>query len=243
MSSVFADHDGVRIHALDNERVGFARPARRRPGMGESADEFAWMLDALGDRRVLIVDVRGRGGSDAPEHGLHVGAPLRRRARGDRARGHRASRDARQLTGHGVRVGRGVALVDAGTRRRHQRLPGPPRRVGRRRSRVAARRRAPAVAPLAERMDPRVVEQVVRDSEEIPLWDRLAELDCPMLVIGGGRASSIVTDEIVEQYRAARPDVEIACIADQGHDLWSRDIPDVPRRPPPISRANRRRVT
>ena len=45
--------------------------------MGEYADEYEWLLDALGDRRVVIVDVRGRGRSDVPDTGYrwedHIG--------------------------------------------------------------------------------------------------------------------------------------------------------------------------
>jgi pimeloyl-ACP methyl ester carboxylesterase len=47
------------------------------PGMGEGADEYAWLLGRLGDRRVLVADVRGRGRSDAPPAGYawedHIG--------------------------------------------------------------------------------------------------------------------------------------------------------------------------
>src|SRR6185503_7969778 len=64
-ASVFVDNEGVRVHALDNERTDAALPTVLAiPGMGEYADEYAWLLDALGDRRVVVVDVRGR--DDAP---------------------------------------------------------------------------------------------------------------------------------------------------------------------------------
>ncbi len=224
MSSVFADHDGVRIHALDNERAGSLVPLVAVPGMGESADEFAWMLDALGDRRVLIVDVRGRGGSDAPESGYtwehHYGdvlaaiehAGIERPVMLGNSRGTAYALGAALHSSEPVR---GVVINDY--QARHVGLADDA-------SEWLLKTRTRG-RTLAERMDPRVVEQVVRDSEEISLWDRLATLDCPILVMGGGRAGSIVTDEIVERYRAARPDIEIARIADQGHDLWSRDTP------------------
>ena len=75
---MFVDHDGVRIHALDNDRVDAAEaPVLVVPGMGEYADEYEWLLDRLGDRRVVIVDVRGRGRSDVPDTGYrwedHIG--------------------------------------------------------------------------------------------------------------------------------------------------------------------------
>src|SRR6185295_12994156 len=77
-ASVFVDNEGVRVHALDNERTDAALPTVLAiPGMGEYADEYAWLLDALGDRRVVVVDVRGRGRSDVPESGYtwehHIG--------------------------------------------------------------------------------------------------------------------------------------------------------------------------
>ncbi len=59
---MFIDNAGVRIHALDNEVDDTTLPpVVVVPGMGESAEEYAWLLDALGHRRVVAVDVRGRG--------------------------------------------------------------------------------------------------------------------------------------------------------------------------------------
>ena len=87
--SVFTDNAGVRIHALDNERRRHERPAgRRRARHGGVGRGVRLAPDELGNRRVVIVDVRGRGQSDAPEHGLPVGRPLRRpRGDGGGARG------------------------------------------------------------------------------------------------------------------------------------------------------------
>ena len=59
MASLFVDNDGVRLHTLDNERDGAGVPVVTVPGLGEEADEYAWQLDELGDRRVVVVDVRG----------------------------------------------------------------------------------------------------------------------------------------------------------------------------------------
>lgn len=220
---MYTDNDGVRIHALDNERDGALVPVLAVPGMGESADEYAWLLDGLGDRRVLVVDVRGRGGSDAPEQGYrwadHYGDLLAAMATAglDRPVVIGFSRGSSYAFGaalHAPAPVRGVVVNDYWAR--HVGLP--PEALDmllnqRNRGRI-----------MAERMSPRVIERVVLESEEIPLWDRLAELECPVLVIRGGRKGSLVSDEIVAQYRAAHPEVEIALIPDQGHDLWSRDV-------------------
>ena len=76
--SVFVDNDEVQLHVLDNGRTEAPLPTVLAiPGMGEYADEYVWLLDVLGDRRVVVVDVRGRGRSDVPESGYtwehHIG--------------------------------------------------------------------------------------------------------------------------------------------------------------------------
>ena len=224
MASVITDNGGVRIHALDNQQDGAGVPVLVVPGMGESADEFAWLLDSLGDRRVLIVDVRGRGGSDAPESGYtwadHYGDLLAaaETAGLDRPVVVGFSRGSSYAYGaalHAPQPVRGLVINDYWAR--HVGLP--PQAV----ETLAQQRNRGRT--MAERMPRHVIERVVLESEEIPLWDRLVELDCPLLVIRGGRRGSLVSDEVVAQYRAAYPAVEVALLADQGHDLWSRDVP------------------
>ena len=41
---------------------------------------------------------------------------------------------------------------------------------------------------------------------------------------GRARKGAIVGDELAAQWQAALPSVELAMIADAGHDLWSRDV-------------------
>ena len=76
-TSVHVNNCSVRLHVLDNGRRSGLPPVVVVPGMGEYAGEYGWLADRLGDRRVVVVDVRGRGGSDAPDAGYawadHVG--------------------------------------------------------------------------------------------------------------------------------------------------------------------------
>ena len=78
--------------------------------------------------------------------------------------------------------------------------------------------------PIAERMPEHAVRRVFAESREVPLWGRLAEIRCPVLVIRGGRKGALVGDELAAQWQAALPSVELAMLADAGHDLWSRDV-------------------
>jgi pimeloyl-ACP methyl ester carboxylesterase len=77
---------------------------------------------------------------------------------------------------------------------------------------------------IADRMAEHAVRRVVAESREVPLWDRLAELQCPVLVIRGGRKSALVGDELAAQWKASLPSVQMELIEDAGHDLWSRDL-------------------
>jgi pimeloyl-ACP methyl ester carboxylesterase len=223
-ASVFVDNEGVRIHALDNGRTGAsAPPVLVVPGMGEYADEYDWLLDALGDRRVVIVDVRGRGRSDVPVAGYrwedHIGDL---RAVVDASRLEQPivvafSRGSSYALGYALTYPaelRGLVIGDYFAR--HVGLP----------AQVADQQLASKIrgVPIADRMAEHAVRQVVAESREVPLWNRLTELQCPVLVIRGGSKGALVGDELAAQWQASLPSVELAILPDAGHDLWSRDL-------------------
>jgi pimeloyl-ACP methyl ester carboxylesterase len=223
-ASVFVDHDGVRLHALDNGRTDAVLPTVLAiPGMGEYADEYAWLLDALGDRRVVVVDVRGRGRSDVPEAGYtwehHIG-DLRAvvDALGiDRPIVVAFSRGSSYGLGYALTYPsevRGLVIGDYFAR--HVGLP-PEIAEQQLQSKIRG-------TVIADRMSEHAVRQVVAESREVPLWDRLVELQCPVLVIRGGRKSALVGEELAAQWRESLPTVQMEIIADAGHDLWSRDV-------------------
>ena len=223
-ASVFVDNDGIRIHALDNRRTdATAPPVLVVPGMGEYADEYEWLLDALGDRRVVIVDVRGRGRSDVPETGYrwedHIGdlrAAVEQLAIVDPIV-VAFSRGSSYALGYALQFPaevRGLVIGDYFAR--HVGLPAD----------FADRQLAAKIrgVPVADRMPEHAVRQVFAESREVALWDRLTELQCPVLVIRGGRAGASVSDELAAQWQAALPTVELELLPDAGHDLWSRDV-------------------
>jgi pimeloyl-ACP methyl ester carboxylesterase len=222
-ASVFVSNGDVRLHALDNGRVDAALPpVLVVPGMGEYADEYAWLLDRLGDRRVVVADLRGRGRSDAPGGGYawedHIG-DLRAvvESRGlQRPALVAFSRGSSYALGYALespdRV-RGLVVGDYPPR--HVQVPAE----------FAERQLAMVIrgVPVAQRMPGHAVRGVFADSREVPLRARLAGLTCPVLVIRGDRRGGVVTDEVAAQWREALPMVEMQTIAGAGHDLWSRD--------------------
>lgn len=220
---MFVDHHGVRIHALDNGRVDATLPpVLVIPGMGESADEYAWLLDRLGDRRVVIVDVRGRGRSDVPDRGYawedHI-ADLRSVVEAtalDRPVLVAFSRGSSYALGYALEYPsevRGLVIGDYFAR--HVGLPAEfaDQQL---RSKIRG-------VPISERMSEHAVRAIFAESREVPLWDRLTELQCPVLVIRGGRKSALVGEELAAQWQASLPSVELVVLPDAGHDLWSRD--------------------
>jgi pimeloyl-ACP methyl ester carboxylesterase len=221
--SLFVDHDGVAIHALDNGRADVAwPPVLVIPGMGESADEYVWLLDRLGDRRVVVVDVRGRGRSDAPDSGYrwedHV-ADLRavvKAAAIDRPVIVAFSRGSSYALGYALdhpSEVRGLVIGDYFARH-----VGLPAEIADQQLRSKIRG-----VPISERMSEHAVRAIFAESREVPLWDRLPELECPVLVIRGGRKSALVGEELAAQWQASLPSVELVVLPDAGHDLWSRD--------------------
>jgi pimeloyl-ACP methyl ester carboxylesterase len=213
----------VRIHALDNDvHDTTLPPVVVVPGMGESAEEYAWLLDELGNRRVVAVDVRGRGLSDAPEHGYRwedhyedIAAMVRSRGL-DKPILVAFSRGSSYALGYALSHPRDVrGLVIGDYQARHVGLPAE----------FAERQLAVTLrgVPMTERMPTHAVIGVVQDSREVPLWDRVHELECPVLVIRGGRRGVIVDDAAAARWEAALPGVELAMLPDAGHDLWSRD--------------------
>jgi pimeloyl-ACP methyl ester carboxylesterase len=213
----------VRIHALDNRVTGAPRaPALVIPGMGESVAEYEWLIDALDDRRVVAVDVRGRGRSDAPEAGYawedHIGdvAAAVDSAGLDRPVLVAFSRGSSYALGYALRwPGRVRGLVIGDYFARHVGLPPE----------FAERQLAVVLrgVPMSERMPEHAVLGVARESREVPLWDRLGELECPVLLVRGGRRGVLANEDVTAQWRAALPTVELATLPDAGHDLWSRD--------------------
>lgn len=220
--SVFVGNDDVRLHVLDNGQDSPLPPVLVVPGMGEAADEYGWLPGRLGGRRVAVIDVRGRGRSDAPPSGYtwedHVG-DLRAVVESlqlDSPVLVAFSRGSSYALGYALQFpGRVRGLVVGDYQARHVGLPAD---FAEQQLRMSIRG-----VPVAERMPEHAVRRVVAESREVPLWDRLPELGCPVLVVRGGRRGAVVTDELAQRWQESLPSAEVATLASAGHDLWGRD--------------------
>jgi len=220
---------GPRIRYLDNapaEPLGL--PILFSPGLSDFADEYTDMLEFFLPRRVLVVEVRGRGGSEAPPTGY-------------RALDHAADLEAVLAEAgvdrfHLMTFSRGttwalelafvhperVASLSIGDYRAEE--IGLP--AGFVESQMQTRWRG---TPMTERMPRHVLEELAAASVGRELWDRVAQLTCPLLVAQPGGEGGILSDEQVARYREARPDVEVVVVPDAPHDLFRRDRLFYPR--------------
>jgi len=227
--SRFVEHDGLRLHYVDSfdhpvdaPLGGPLAPVVFVPGMGDEAEEYHDLLDELLPRRVIAVDVRGRGASDLPEAGWspahHVADLDAVIADAGAQRVHMAS----YSRGTGYSLGWAITHPDrvlsvtigdyfAG----HVRVPEQ--------YRPGFHTRKWRGRPMNERMTPQAIDGVFAESEDVEMFEELGALGVPVLLVRGTAPGAIVTDELADRYRASVPGIEIVDFDGSGHDLWRPD--------------------
>ena len=226
----FTEQSGVRVRYLDNgptTSTGLL-PIVFSPGVVDDADDYHEMLSFFAPRRTIVVDVRGRGKSEAPPKGYSVAdmaddmAAAIEDAAIERFHLMTFSRGTPTALEVAFRDPRRVASLSIGDYRAAEiRLPDtwPEMEWG-----LTWRGR-----PVAERVERHVVEGVQRDSVARDLWDEVGALGIPVLVAHGTKTGSIVDEATLERYRRSISQVEFAPIPDAGHDLFRPDRLAYPR--------------
>ena len=219
----WTDRSGPRIRYLDNAPDAAAGlPILFSPGLSDFADEYEPMLELFAPRRVLAVEVRGRGGSEAPPFGYRAA---------DHVDDLRAVLDEEGVERfHLMTFSRGttwglqlaidepgrVASIAIGDYRAAEIGLAHDFAEGQFRTRFRGK-------PMSERMPRHVLERLAADSVARELWDALAPLPCPLLVARAGTDAGILDDALIERYRKVRPDVEVVTVPDAPHDLFRPD--------------------
>jgi pimeloyl-ACP methyl ester carboxylesterase len=216
----FTTRSGVKIRYLDNapeEPVGL--PILFSPGLTDFADEYAALLEYFLPRRAVVVEVRGRGGSEAPATGYAVADHVRdldaviEEESFDRLHLMTFSRGTSWALDLALGDPARIASLSIGDYRAVE--VGMPDTFAEHMFSTTFRGK-----PLSDRVERHVLEELARESQARELWDRLPELG-PLLVARG--ETGMVTDETVAQYEAARPDVEVVTIPGAAHDLFRPD--------------------
>lgn len=210
-------NEKVYLHYLDNQSESAATPIIFIPGLRGSAEQFRPMIEALGTRRALSVSLRGRGQSGVPETGYRFD---------DHVSDITAIIEAAGLTrfclfGHsiGVTYALGYALSHM-ERASGLILAGYPAQY----PAISADWVMHVMMKRANEMPVPAALGVQHESEEIPLWERLAELNCPMLVLRGGKETSRLKPEAAEKYLQYAPHAQLIVFEESGHRLWQPDF-------------------
>ncbi len=208
----WVDNKGVRLHYLDSGLYAAHPlvPIVFVPGALGSAERYLREMESLAPRRCLAISLRGAGKSEAPEKGY---------AFEDHVSDVEAIIQASQLSSFclmaysmGVPYAieyaacnpsliRGLVLGDY-------------------------RARYPAIRPewVEQSLsfpgaNPQAVRGLQRESREVLLWNRLERIQCPVLIIRGGKPGSLLSEEAAELYREHLNDVIIIKFEDSDHAL------------------------
>lgn len=220
--------DGTRIHYVDNspeDPVGL--PILFSPGLSDMAEEYTEMLEFFLPRRVVVVEVRGRGLSEAPPTGYSSDRHV------EDLEAVIADAGLEQLhlmtfsrgTTWGLRMTLGdpsrVRSISIGDYRAVE--VGLPEGFGENMFETRFRGK-----PMSQRLQQHVLVNLQRESVARELWEPLGQLGLPVLV-ARGTAGGILDEEQVGLYEAHVPGVKIVEIPDAPHDLFRPDRLRYPR--------------
>jgi pimeloyl-ACP methyl ester carboxylesterase len=231
----FVTNDGLKIRYLDNqpeepsgqpdEPLGL--PVVFVPGVTDFADEYEAVLDVFAPRRLLVIEMRGRGGSDSPADGYTVA--------------EQASDVEAVIGANGLSRFHLMTFSRGTTPSLEVALRKPPRAVT-----ISIGDYLPMEIGLGEdwvdfqwssrwrgrempdRVERHVIEGIQSGSVHRDLSEEVAALGIPVLVARGGDGG-VVNDEIAARYLASIPGVEMVVIPGAGHDLFRPDRVAYPR--------------
>jgi pimeloyl-ACP methyl ester carboxylesterase len=219
---------GLRVRYLDNTPAApEGLPVVFVPGIADFADEYAEVFDLFDRRRLLIVELRGRGGSEspaagysAPEQASDVEAVI---AASGLVQFHLMtfSRGTTPALEVAFRQPRRAVTISIGDYLAME-VGLPPQFV------ESFWNSTWRGKPMSDRMERHVLEQIQSEARVRDLWPELAALRVPVLVARGGNGG-LLKDDHIDRYRSYIADLEAVTIAGAGHDLFRPDRTAYPR--------------
>ncbi|MGH8936089.1 MAG: alpha/beta fold hydrolase [Acidimicrobiia bacterium] len=211
----FVDRGGVRLQYLQDGDHPELTPVVYVPGGLSGAALFTEEMERLLPRRSAAVSLRGRGGSDAPERGYSFEDQVADLAAIVADLGWESF--CLMAYSMGVPIALGWA-ADHPDRLGGLVILDYPARYPARTPRWVEETRAAFPDHPAH-----VIERLHQEAEEVLLWDRLAEVTCPVLVIYGGQPQAALRSEDADRYRELLPQARLVVFADSDHQIWQPD--------------------
>ncbi|MEP6985385.1 MAG: alpha/beta hydrolase, partial [Chloroflexota bacterium] len=189
----WATNDNIRLHYLDNQSDMSELPLIMIPGLSGNAKDFLPTIEGLSPRRALSVSLRGRGKSDVPDTGYRFE---------DHVQDIAAIIDQSQfkqvcIFGHslGATYAIGYALENP-DRVKGIIVGGYPAEY----PTFTANWSLKVMMKYPDQLPMKTVLGIQHESMQISFWERLGELTCPILVLRGGKSTSLLKPEIADKY-------------------------------------------
>ena len=215
----------ITLHFMTNVpalEAGEGLPLVIIPGLAESAEDYAELMDALAPRPCFALSLRGRGQSGSPMQGYTLE---------DHVRDIEALVDQLNLSRFALLCyGRGVAYGVAFAALHSEQVGGlivgdypahhPAVEPDWVEDTLAATYRG---LPVSERLMRHVAEGLQRDGKDVPLWEVLDMITCPTLIMYGVQPGAQLALADVERYLQTLPDARTVRFESSAHELWEPD--------------------
>lgn len=222
MVNMFAENECVKIHYVNKEETGATSdPIVIIPGLAESAEDYLSLVPKIKNRTVIVISLRGRGQSDAPLQGYSLEDHVRdietviiEELKLDSFYLFGYSRGVSYMLAFGLAHSEKVSGIIIGDYPAiHTKLPeqwvdffiGLPPWRGK---------------TALERMPKHALEGIQRESSEKIMWEQLSSFTCPVMVIGGGKKGSLLSEEHMQLYKNHLLDVQLNVLEDSDHNLF-----------------------
>jgi len=212
-------NDSVRLHALESAPAEATAqvPLLIVPGVFGTAEDYLDEMSRLAPRQCLAVSLRGRGHSDVPASGYTLEDHVSDVAAAVAQSGFQRP----AMMGYAIGAAYAIAYAIHATESISGLIIGEyPARYRTLSEKWAAR----ALETMGARARPEVAHALQRSSAQVSLWEQLEKIRCPIAIVRGGQAGSMVTEEIAAKYRDFAPRAEILTIEPNGHELWKPDF-------------------
>ena len=213
----WAAQDGVRLHYLVSGAEDVARtPLVFVPGGLGAAEDYMADMPAFAPRLCVAMSLRGQGVSDAPDAGYRL-----QDFTADLEAVLAASEVERPcLMAYSMAVPIAIAYAAQHAHRLGGLILGdypavypqlPPEWVD------------SAVFMLGRLNDRPIMEAIQQESAEIPLWEQLPAITCPVLVLRGGQPGAKLDEADAARYQQLLPRARVLTFPFSDHALWDPD--------------------